>query len=308
MLSFEPELIAAREAGAISDATAARLIEGERRDVFSLYAEIRILAWLGATLIATGVGLLIKKHIEEIGPLTIVAILALAAAACYVWAWVRRGRESLIDDSVLLLGALLVSANAGYIESQWHLFGARALLFLAILHAIGAYTYKARGLLSLSISALAAWLGVAFNEDTIFSWDPGLAIRAFECVALLVMWRECDRRARGVTTFTPVFDHTAFTLAFWGGVILATSNEAHAIGLLITLVVGAASVVYGFRVRNEAFIVYAFLYGTFVMDWWLAVYRFFGTGAAPALLILGTTIAAMVGLYLLHQAFRSGRA
>jgi hypothetical protein len=266
-----------------------------------------MLAWLGATLIAAGAGLLLKDHIKDLGRETIVAVLAVAALACYAWAWARRGRESLVDDSILLLAGLLLSANAGYIEHEWHLFGARALLFLAILHAVGAYAYKARGVLSLSITALAARLGVAFNETWLFSQEVDLALRSFECAALLVMWRECDRRARPATTFTPVFDHTAFTLAFWGGVILANSHEQHTLGLAITLVVAAASVAYGFRSGREAFIVYAFLYATFATDAWILSVAS-SRGTMPALLMLVTAIAAMVGLYATHRRFRSTRA
>src|SRR4051812_50079495 len=120
----------------------------QRREIFSLFAEVRTLAWIGVMLVAGGVGVLLSHHIREVGPLPLALVLAAAAAACYAWAWLRRGRVSLVDDSILLLGAMLVSADAGWMESQWHLFGATALLFLAIFHAIGAYRYESRALLS----------------------------------------------------------------------------------------------------------------------------------------------------------------
>ena len=56
MLSFEPEVIAARDAGAIDPPTAARLIAIERREIFSVHDELRALALIGAMLIITGVG------------------------------------------------------------------------------------------------------------------------------------------------------------------------------------------------------------------------------------------------------------
>lgn len=78
-----------------------------RRNVVPISDELRTLAWLGVMLIATGVGIVVKKHFNEIGPLTIALILAAAAIACYAFAvW----RQSGIRDYVVLLGALLISA------------------------------------------------------------------------------------------------------------------------------------------------------------------------------------------------------
>jgi len=207
MLSFEPELTAARDDGVLTPPTAVRLIAMQRREIFSLFAEIRTLAWIGAMLVAGGVSVLISNHIKDIGALTIAIVLAVAATGCYAWAWMHRDRRSpidhrtsLIDDSILLLGGMLVSADAGWISTQWHIDGARTLLFLAIFHAVGAYRFESRTLLSLSIGALAGWLGIERKLEIIFSSNIDLAIRTFVCAAILAAWREIDRRARAATT------------------------------------------------------------------------------------------------------------
>src|SRR5258707_14262689 len=57
LLSLEPELNTLRAEGAVDDATAARLIAVERRDVVSIYPELRLLTWAGGMLISWGVGL-----------------------------------------------------------------------------------------------------------------------------------------------------------------------------------------------------------------------------------------------------------
>jgi Predicted membrane protein (DUF2157) len=302
MLSFEPEIAAAE----LSPATAVRLIAVQRREVFSLFAEIRALAWIGAMLIASGVSVLISKHINEIGPLTIAIVLAVVAAACYAWAWMRRDRQSLVNDSILLLGAMLVSADAGWIESQWHTFGPRALLFLAVFHAVGAYRYNSRALLSLSIGALAGWFGIDRKIDFIFSSSVDLALRAFVCAAILAVWREVDRRARKATIFTLVFDHTALSLAFVGALILATNRDTSGIGVLVMLTLATATTIYAFRANNEAYLLYAVIFTTIALDAW--VWQNLHGDALRSFLTLILAIAAVAGLMSAHRRFRSRAA
>lgn len=306
MLSFEPELTDARDDGVLTPPTAARLIAMQRREIFSLFAEIRALAWIGAMLVAAGVSVLISNHIKDIGALTIAIVLAVAAAGCYVWAWMRRDRTSLIDDSILLLGGMLVSADAGWIATQWHIDGGRILLFLAVIHAVGAYRFESRALLSLSIGALAGWLGIERKLEILFSSNVDLAIRAFVCAAILAAWREIDRRARTATTFTPVFEHTAITLAFWGSLILASNEDTATIGVLFTLTLGALSTVYAFRTNTEAFLLYAVIYATLAIDVW--VWRAFPGPTLSPFITLVTAIAAVIGLTMAHRRFRSREA
>lgn len=297
MISFEPELTDARDDGLFTPATAARLIALQRREVFSLFGEIRALAWIGAMLVASGVSLLISNHIKEIGVLTLQIVLALAAAGCYAWAWSRRDRQSLVDDSILLLGGMLASADAGWIASS-----PRTLLFLAIFHAVGAYVYKSRSLLSLSIGALAGWLGIDRKLEMLFSSNVDLALRGLICAAILALWREIDRRVRPSTTFTPVFDHSAINLAFWSAIILATNNDTSTPGLLLTLAIAAGSAHYAFRTKSEAFLLYAAIYSAFAIDAW-AWNTFTGT-EVRSLVVLITSVAAVSALLVLHRRFR----
>lgn len=302
MITYESEIAAAD----LPPGTAARLIAMQRREVFSLFAEVRTLAWIGAMLVAGGVGVLLSHHLKEIGPLTIAIVLAAAAACCYAWAWLRRDRVSLVDDSILLLGAMLVSADAGWMESQWHLFGARALLFLAIFHAIGAYRYESRALLSLAVGALAGWLGIERHIEQLFSSDVDLALRMFTCAAIIMLWREIDRRTRTKTTFTPVFDHTALTLGFFGALILTTNRDTTTTGLVLTLAIAAASTFFAFRTNVEPFLLYAVLFGTLAIDVW--VWNTFSGDTLRPLITLGTAIGAVAALMAAHRRFRSRRS
>jgi hypothetical protein len=71
MFSVAPEIEAFQTSGAITPEAALPLIAREKRQVVSLYAELRFLTWAGVMLIVTGVGVLVKHHLDEIGPLAI---------------------------------------------------------------------------------------------------------------------------------------------------------------------------------------------------------------------------------------------
>ncbi len=206
MFTIEPEIVQLRENGVIDDDSAARLIAGERREVVSLYGELRFLTWGGVMLIVAGVGVLVSKNLERIGPLSIAVVIAAAAIGCYAYSeWRRRAAKgegfthSLVDDYVLLLAALLLSADIGFIEHQWHLLGAnwqRHFLVLAVLHGVTAYIFDSRLVLSLSISSLAAFLGIERNFEKVFDSTTELAVRAFLCSSIVFAWRALDIEVR----------------------------------------------------------------------------------------------------------------
>ncbi|HEY6844465.1 MAG TPA: DUF2157 domain-containing protein, partial [Thermoanaerobaculia bacterium] len=150
----------------------------ERRDAVPVGAELRALAWIGVMLIATGVGIFVKNHFAEIGPLTVAIALTAFAIACF--AWVSLKPRAVLDDYVVLLGALIVSADIAFIETQWHPLGdqwQRHFLLLAVIHAAIAYWFDSRAVLSLSIAALAGWFGV--EKRDLLTTEADFAVRAF---------------------------------------------------------------------------------------------------------------------------------
>ncbi|MGA8810848.1 MAG: DUF2157 domain-containing protein [Thermoanaerobaculia bacterium] len=307
MITLEPELVLLRDSGALAAGTAADLIARERREAVSIYPELRLLTWVGVMLISWDVGLYIAKHLDDIGPLAIAAVIGLAAAACYSWAfWKRNRTASLADDYVLLLAALLASADIGYIEHHYHLLGdswPRHFLFLAILHAATAYYFRSRLVLSLSVASLAAWLDIERRTvDTIFVSAGSTAGRAFLCSAIVVAWRVIDRKVRPATTFSSLFDHFAANLAFWGSLILAFKPETRLLGCAIAIVLAVASMLYARRMRDATFVIYAWAYGTIAVD--IAVTNAIHDSIFDAFYMLVSTIAAIIGLFLSHARLR----
>lgn len=308
MLSFEPELESLRARGALDDATAARLIARERRDSFSIYPELRTLTWIAVMLIVGGVGIVIAKHVDEIGPLTLAVVIAVASAACYVWAWLHRHEPSLLDEYLLLLASLLLSADVGYVEHQFHLLGdqwVRHFLLLAIAHAAVAYLFESRTVLALSIGALAAYLGIERDPEAFWRSGIEVGVRAFVCAAIVLVWRELDRRWHPRTTFGDVFAHFGANLAFWGALILTFHDETMYLGALLVVGIGAAAAVYAFRTGSEAFLLYAYVYAIVAAD--RVIVALLGNDAVGMLYLIVSTIAAIVGLFVTHGRFRARR-
>ncbi|MEO8383537.1 MAG: DUF2157 domain-containing protein [Acidobacteriota bacterium] len=307
MISLEPELQALRPR--LGDAAADALIARERREIFSIYPELRILGWLGATLLATAAGIVLKNNLERIGPLALAAGMAVAAAACYAFVTWRRQRASVVDDYVLLLGALLVTADVAFIESQFHLLDSawkHHLLLLAVIHGLGAYVFRSRMLLSLSISALAGWLGADRNTS-----ESELAVPAFICAAILLIWRAVDLRIRGTSSqppsakrqpFAPTFEHFAANIALLGALTLTFDRDTRILGTLFVLAIAAAVIVWGFRVREEWFVLYAFVYAVIAAD--ILLIDTFKNEVLTSLILVVSMIGAIATLLVLHARFK----
>src|SRR5277367_5960196 len=113
MHSLEPECLELRAAGVIDESVALQACALERGGIFSVFQELRFLLYAAVAAITAGLGLVLKENLDRIGPLALMAMLALAAAACYATALRTRMRgktRTIGGDYLLLLGALIVSA------------------------------------------------------------------------------------------------------------------------------------------------------------------------------------------------------
>lgn len=145
----------------------------------SVRTEIQGILYIGVLLVSTGFGLLVYKHIEQLGHITIVLAILAATLTCYGYCYVKRPAfsrnqttsPSPLFDYILLLGSLLVLILVGYLQSQFQFFGSRwglaSFVPMCILFAT-AYYFDHRGVLSLAITNLAAWLGITVNRAS--SW------------------------------------------------------------------------------------------------------------------------------------------
>lgn len=299
MLSFERELL---DLGADERALAI-----ERREIFSVYPELRAVSWIGAVLVATGVGVVVARNLDRIGPVVLAMGIAAAAAACYGYAaWRRRPAPlSLVDESILFLGSLLLSADLAYVEVQFHLLDRgwpRHFLLMAIVHGVVAYLFDSRTVLSLSLAALMAWFGVEQRVETFFQSTAETSVRAFSCAAVILLWRFADARWRAGRSFERLFEHFAANLALFGALLLTFDDTTRPLGTLLSLVLTVAVIAHGFRVREEAFVLYGYVYGVIAIDIFVA--DLLNREVLVMFFLLLSSIAAIAGLFLLHAAFR----
>ena len=149
---------------------------------FSIHWELRTILYLGVTLLTTGLGLLIYLNIDSIGHQSIVAGIALACLLCFGYCFKNilpfSTQEVKNDhpfyDYVLLLGCLLFVILEGYVQFQYGIFGERygLVTFIpAVVYLAVAYRFDHRGILSMGITGLAAWLGIAVKPLAFFDQD-----------------------------------------------------------------------------------------------------------------------------------------
>ncbi len=311
MHSLESELAELRDAGVLDAGFAGRAIDEERGARFSVYGELRVASYAAAALVSIGVGLAVKENYARIGPLALLAAIALASALCYATAirTRRRGAErSVVGDYVLLLGGLLLSAATGFGEAQFHWLGDQwgyHLLLLALVHGLAAYYFASPLLLSLALAAFAGWFGVQARLPDLWRGPdlaPRLGWRALECAALVAAFRWAIHRLSPRPDFRAVFDHFALNVASWGALSWCFVDGGHlaALGLLAAL--AAIAVYIGMRGGSELMLVYAVAYPAIGLC--IITASHVDSGLQGAVSVLAILVGAVIALWQLHAAMR----
>lgn len=267
--TLEPELEALRREGALDEAAASRAVAAERGDPMSLHAEIRALLYSGVLLVVAGVGTLLARHLDRIGPATIVLAVALVAVAAAIPALrAHRAGEPLpvVSDYLLLLAVLLGAADLAYAESQFALLGPAWSWHFAIVAAASAalaYRFESKLVLAVSLTSLAAWFGVGTLGPTVARVPSGGADfggRALTCAMLIAAWNAFDGRLRPLSRFGAVFDHYAANLAFWGALAWCLDDRWRWAGVPVLAMLSALSIRHGRLAQRESFVVYGVVY------------------------------------------------
>jgi hypothetical protein len=312
MHSLEPEFLELRAAGEIDDAAASRAIALEQGAVFSVFQELRFALYASVAAITSGIAILLQKNLDRIGPVTLILALGVVAAACYGTAWRTRSRgetRSLGGDYLLLLGALILSADVGYAESQFHWLGSHwswHLLILATLHAATAYVLDSRLVLSVSLATLAGWFGVEGNWSAVLGIDgtPGrVGIQAIVYGGAVIAWHEAHRYLRGNPAFLYVFENFAANAGFCGALALCFARETRLVGLVVLMTVAIISIHKALRGNQEIFLIYGICYASLGLCSVEA--QVFPFGLFAALLELATVVAGVTLLWVFHQRLKA---
>ncbi|ARK09396.1 DUF2157 domain-containing protein [Fibrivirga algicola] len=164
-------LTALKQRNILSPGQADALADFEQKRPVSVHHELRAALYVGILLLASGLGLLIYEHYDEIGDLAIVGGMVGLCAVAFLYAWKNRPplsteqarNRSVFGDYALLLACLLFLSLEGYVQYRFNLFGTRygLVTFLPAVLFIGlAYRFDHRGVLGMGLTALASWVGV----------------------------------------------------------------------------------------------------------------------------------------------------
>jgi len=255
--------------GTMSPDLSERLKGFEAEKPFSIHRELKVLLYLGALLIAIGLGATVKQYFDQLGPWTVLVVLVVFFAASLVYCFRQGGSfdrtqvasPTFVFDYILYLGCVSWGLAAAYAESRFHVFGGawkNHLLLSSILFTALAYRFDNRLVLSLGISSLAAWFGLELDLQAGFFESHRFFGLVFGTIAALAAY--VTVRADVKSHFQDVYGNFAghFILASLLSGTVAQGPSLYFAGLLIACGLAA---VHAVRSRKFFYMVYAVLYG-----------------------------------------------
>lgn len=285
-----------------------------RGELVPVRTELKTLLYVGVLVAVAGVGKFLKDYHDRLGPVVIGSALGLAALACLFYAFRRSPAFSWGDtvsphlgaDYVLILGALLLASDLAYLERQFRILGDRwpyHFLVVAAVYFVLAYRFDSRAVLSLALSAFAAWRGVSVEKA--FEGHPGASLtvlrwNALACAALYLAAGWISVRSRRKPHFEKVYVIAGLLLLF--GAILSGALQESRSGWRIwegvLAVVGAAVLAIAWRLRRPLDFAIA------VAALWLGVLRFTGDVLHREPLFFAAAVWSIAAIVVLVAATR----
>jgi len=262
--------------GAISEDSRQKISEAYSNRLFSVGIELRSILYIGILTLTGGFGVLVYKNIDTIGHLAVITFIALVSLACYAYCYTKRlpysnlkvAKTSHLTDYILLLGSLSFATFMGYLQYEYSTFGPHneiCFLIPAIIFFTIAYYFDNIGILSMAITAIAGFVGIAisplqllssndFSVDRIVYSGLGLGI-ALIAVALLLNKRNI--KSHFTFTYLNFATHLLFISCLAG---LFTFNRWAAFIPVLALLVFVV-MRYAYQEKSFYFLLFAVLYG-----------------------------------------------
>jgi hypothetical protein len=163
-----------QQEGLISDTALQKVKERAGSRLFSVHWELKTILYLGILLLTGGLGILIYKNIDTIGHQVILAVIGLICIGSFVYcerkklpfARTQVPAPNSFFDYILLLGCLTLLTFITYLQVQYTAFGTAyglATFIPMVILFFCAYYFDHLGILSMAITNLAAWMGIAIT-------------------------------------------------------------------------------------------------------------------------------------------------
>lgn len=160
--------------GLLSDGSLRKVKQKAGAGLFSVHWELKTILYLGILLLTGGLGILIYKNIDTIGHQVILAAIGLICIGCFFYcerkklpfARIKVPAPNSFFDYILLLGCLTLITFITYLQVQYTAFGTAyglATFIPMVILFFCAYYFDHLGVLSMAITNLAAWAGIAIT-------------------------------------------------------------------------------------------------------------------------------------------------
>jgi hypothetical protein len=160
--------------GLIADPSLQKIKQRAGSRLFSVHWELKTILYLGILLLTGGLGILIYKNIDTIGHQVILAVIGLICISSFVYcerkklpfATTKVPAPNSFFDYILLLGCLTLLTFITYLQVQYTAFGTAyglASFIPMVILFFCAYYFDHLGVLSMAITNLAAWMGIAIT-------------------------------------------------------------------------------------------------------------------------------------------------
>lgn len=255
----------------ISPEQHAHLAGLSRGEPFSLFLELNVLLYAGVLAFVAGLGWTVSTWSEQLGDVLVLTVLSTILAACFwycfsrapAWSPAETPAANPIFDYVLYLGSLVWSVELVYVEKRFQVLSGRLdfdLLATAVLFFFLAYRFDNRFVLSLGLSSLAGWFGLTISR---WSVPQDAAYRQYAILyCLLVGVAGAILQRRGLKAhFVGTYLNVVANVLFWALLSGVFNREGYGLWFLALLIACAASLAWGLRRRQFAFVAYASVYG-----------------------------------------------
>ncbi|MDN4164472.1 hypothetical protein QWY31_03110 [Cytophagales bacterium LB-30] len=280
----------------------------------SLQMALRLIWYVGVSVLVSGLGMLLWAYIDQIGELTISLSLLLLATSAWVYvakktpAFAKEEVKSpsTLFDYVLLLAVLLSLSLEAYVQFQYGIFGQAYGLAVGIptLALFGiAYRFDSKTTLTMAVSSLASWLGLQVSPLKLVGendWTSETLIYSGWILAILLFlfsWagKRGGLKAHFTFTYLNIALHVA-SLSLLGALFSFSYPLLYAIPLAAVLFAGYR---YAEKERSFYLIVvvslYAYVGTTYIMYWLVEYFDFWSDLMVYGILLylIGTGMGAV---------------
>jgi hypothetical protein len=260
-----------KQQGKISPEQYAHLSGLSRAEPFSVFLELNVLLYAGVVAFVAGLGWTVSTWSQQLGDVLVLTVLSIILAVCFwycfsraaAWSPAETPTPNSIFDYVLYLGSLVWGVELAYVENRLHVLSGQWDLYLlatAVFFFFLAYRFDNRFVLSLALSSLAGWFGLAISR---WSVPQDAAYRQYALLyCLLVGGGAALLQRSGLKPhFLSTYLNIVANLLFWAVLSGVFIREGYGAWVLALLIVCGASLGWGLARRQFAFVAYAAVYG-----------------------------------------------